>query len=233
MTFYRSNALLEKLSKVDTFFVPKEESWQLIYSDKNYNPILQLNVAVGDESKISNFPRLFENDGGNLVVTGPDSFELQWWHKGNYECFNGKSLYDEYFKRSLVIESGITVKPFNKYSSSYYHDWQSKQKFTGGVTDVDALRLDNNGKVIEIMEIKRSRIPVKRWRPYSADRGGYEILSNLAELIGCKFTTIYYHFDPSISIENTDDLLFLDVKKNFNFTFLKFGNIENLIKFEY
>lgn len=109
----------------------------------------------------------------------------------------------------LVVSRDYRGKPFNSKASSVYHTWQSKHRFIGGITDIDVTRLGFDGKPVEVIEVKRSRISLEKWAPYFNDKGGYEILSKFCKNENLDFTVAYYHFSPNESIEDYENILIL------------------------
>jgi DNA-directed RNA polymerase alpha subunit len=143
--------------------------------------------------------------------------------------FNGISLYEEYLKKNLVLDGSYKGKPFNSKASSSYHIWQSKQRFTGGITDIDLLRLDNKNNPIELFEIKRSKIAIDSWKPYYNDRGGYEILSTFCKIENLDFSIVYYHYSTEELIEDITKLMVMRKLEGFNFKKLGTYNLKEFI----
>lgn len=224
--YYRGNLLLDSLVSHPFFFVPSVGSWIVVYADMNHNPSLILNVYES-ESLFDNRQRmniLFEEIPiGELIIKSGNSFAIRWRSNDKFNVVNSDELYLEFLRRNLVLSRNYAGKPFNSKASSEYHKWQSSTKFVGGITDIDLLRLDEAGNPKEIIEIKRSRINPKDWKPYSQDKGGYEILDNLCKKLSLDFSIIYYHFDPNKRIEDIQRLTLF--RKNEGFNFVKVGSL--------
>jgi len=218
--YYRGNKLLESLSRADNFRVPLEGSWNLIYANESNIPHLHLEVY--DNFQIFNQTstwelRLSSLLRSTLVIGKEDEFYLRNSEKADFEIYGSEELFDYFSNSGLIVHGNYQGKPFNSKASSRYHVWQSKQRFIGGITDIDLIRLDSNNKPSEIIEIKRSRIPIDRWHPYLNDKGGYEILEELCRMEKIDLSIIYYHYDPASQIENCDQILVLKKVGPWNF----------------
>lgn len=218
--YYRGNLLLDYLSANQLFFVPANGTWIILYADTNDNALLMLRVYdnqnLFETKRIST--RWFEDiPFGEIVIKESNSFAIRWQFQQKFQMVTQDELYLEFQKRNLVLSKSYLGKPFNSKASSRYHIWQSQNKFVGGITDIDLLRLDAVGNPIEIIEIKRSRISPEIWKPYFQDRGGYEILEKFCEKFSLEFSIIYYHFDPKNRIEDIQNLTLFRKKKGFNF----------------
>ena len=228
MSFYTGNKLLETISTYKEFQVLPTGIWNVIYADSSHKPFANFIIYNSKELYESNkgmFKGFQTPLRGELVVLGRSRFALKWSHEANFRVLSDDDLFNEYFYKGLIVKKdNFHAKPFNSSASSFYHLWQSKHSFVGGITDVDLVRFSQNQKVAEILEIKRSKIDIGKWAPYSNDKGGYEILGNLARIEELKFTIVYYHFDPTRGIEDIDNLLIL--RKLEGFKFHKIGLIK-------
>lgn len=161
MEFYQGNKLIRQLELDSNFVCPPNGVWNLLYADKSNRPIFNLRVFESKKlfSKYKNFFPTFKSiPVGVLVIIGPSSFSVKWPNSTEFNSYTGNSLYQEYLKRDLVLQTDYVGKPFNSRASSFYHVWQSRQKFVGGITDIDLLRVDGLSNPIELFEVKRSRI---------------------------------------------------------------------------
>ena len=101
-------------------------------------------------------------------------------------------LKDWFAATGLAVKGRTTAKAINDASSSAYHNWQRENLGAIKVSDLDLLRLDpNTGRVVEILELKRSFIPLDKWRPYPEDFPNFNVVSNLAARVGARFTIAY------------------------------------------
>ncbi len=232
MEFYKGNKLLNELNLNSNFISPPTGVWCLLYADDLNKPVLNLRVYESESvfSKYRNLMPLFESVAASeLIINGEDSFMLKWSNSSSFDLFTGKSLYQEYLKKNLVLNDSYRGKPFNSKASSFYHIWQSKQKFVGGITDIDLLRLGNGNEPIELFEIKRSKISVDSWKPYYDDKGGYEILANFCKIENLDFTIVYYHYSAVEFVEDITRLMVMKKSDGFNFHKLGIYNLNEFI----
>jgi len=228
--FYKGNKLIRELELDTSFICPPNGVWNLLYADKLNHPVL--NLRVFESNKLfyqykDLFPTFQSIPVGELVIIGQNSFSVKWPNSKDFVSYSGNSLYQEYLKRELVLQTDYVGKPFNSRASSFYHVWQSKQRFVGGITDIDLLRVDGQCNPIELFEVKRSRISVDSWKPYFDDRGGYDILDNFCSLENLEFTIVYYYFLPNKSLEDLNSLLILKKLNGFNFTKIGIYNLKD------
>ena len=222
--FYNGNLLLAELTKFSNFLVPDEGTWNILYADANNNPVLYLRVfdemqkyEVDDKSQDDFYSVMC----ASLVIKNSNQFFFKYQEHKSFKLFDSSSLFEEFLQAGLVVSRDYRGKPFNSKASSVYHTWQSKHRFIGGITDIDVTRLGVEGKPVEVIEVKRSRISLEKWAPYFNDKGGYEILSKFCKNENLDFTVAYYHFSPNESIEDYENLLIL--KKTGPFEFQKLG----------
>jgi len=234
--YYRGNRLLEHLSRNTLFFVPVNGTWIVLYADTYNNPALILyiydKVSLFEENRISQ--KWFDNiPCGEIIIIGENKFAIKWQHEKSFQSLDSAELYHEFQKRNLVLSNTYSGKPFNSKASSRYHIWQSRTQFVGGITDIDLIRLDGDGRPIEIIEIKRSRISSDTWKPYFQDKGGYEILQKFCEKFSLDFSIIYYHFDPRFGIEDIQNLTLFRKKEGFNFERIAALTIDDFVHKNY
>lgn len=97
------------------------------------------------------------------------------------------------YERYGVVQPGTARKCVNQYTSSSYHDWQRDN--LGGITvsDFDLVRYED-GKVKEIIELKRSKVPLNVWNPYRNDYPNFALLINTIVGSGKRIPfTLYYN----------------------------------------
>ena len=236
--YYSSNLFLQKLHSLypQTFRVPTKGTWHLIYSDCDYGAKWQFHVLDLDLAgflDIHQLPRLPSLPGLDLWFSNDGFFSVREWDSDKILRLNSESLFEFFFELGLVLESGVKSKEFNVASSSRYHEWQSQQLFTGGITDIDLFRLNDSGHIVEIVEVKRSRVPLSRWSPYPADRGGYEILHKLSKKLSFRFSVVYYQFDPPRQYENIDLLKIFRKENGFKFVELGYFSFAQFVSGDY
>jgi len=232
MEFYKGNKLLNELRLNSNFISQPNGVWSLLYADSFNRPILNLRVYESESIFMKYrdyFPQFKSVDSSDLIIHGQDSFKLKWSDSNNFGFFSGDSLYEEYLKKDLVLDGTYRGKPFNSKASSFYHIWQSKQRFTGGITDIDLLRLDKKNNPKELFEIKRSKIAIDSWKPYHNDKGGYEILAAFCKIENLDFTIVYYHYSTEELIEDITRLMVMRKLEGFNFSILGIYNLKEFI----
>jgi hypothetical protein len=236
MQFYSGNKLLDRLKDQSFFIVPPAGTWSVIYADENNQPLMNLvvhNSAVAYENNKNILPTTSNILSGTLIVIGPDTFWLKWDMDKKHKLYTGDSLFLEFKSKNLVLSQNYQGKPFNSKASSYYHLWQSKQRFVGGIVDIDLFRLNKSNLPVELIEIKRSRIAINTWQPYLNDKGGYEILERFCIQQKLQFSIIYYHYDPKNEIEDIDQLLIFKKTGEFKFNNMGIFSLKSFINGEY
>ncbi|MCI8513993.1 MAG: hypothetical protein HFI93_05100 [Lachnospiraceae bacterium] len=81
------------------------------------------------------------------------------------------------------LERRMPQKRKNDSLSSAFHIWQRECLWVGIFTDLDLIRM-REGRVVELIELKRSYVPFSEWNPYNDDINNFAILSNFCELLG-------------------------------------------------
>lgn len=98
------------------------------------------------------------------------------------------------YERYGVVQPGTARKRVNQYTSSPYHDWQRNNLGRITVSDFDLIKY-NNGQVQEIIELKRSKISLNTWTPYTNDYPNFALLINAIVGSGEKIPfTLYYNW---------------------------------------
>ena len=110
------------------------------------------------------------------------------WRTVTYDQL--RDIYESYG----VVQPGTARKRVNQYTSSPYHDWQRNNLGRITVSDFDLIKY-SSGRVQEIIELKRSKIPLKTWKPYPNDYPNFALLINTIVGSGKKIPfTLYYNF---------------------------------------
>lgn len=81
------------------------------------------------------------------------------------------------------LENRSPQKRKNDSLSSAFHLWQRECLWVGIFTDLDLIRM-RDGRVVELIELKRSYQPPREWNPYNDDINNFAILSNFCERLG-------------------------------------------------
>lgn len=188
---YSGNSIYEYVYRNNlNYYYSAEHSWMLVYGNAYSIPkimvfaskVVDINGECSSKEKseaqkafsIAKFlklPFIFVRftTGSNLVsfwdaCTGS-------WSRLSYEQL--RDIYEKYG----VVQPGTAMKPINQYSSSPYHDWQRNNLGRITVSDFDLIKYAN-GEVSEIIELKRSKIPLETWEPYTNDYPNFALLIN-------------------------------------------------------
>ena len=189
MQYYTGNAIYNYINEnyLDYFFCTKD-SWTLIYGDANTHPTLLAFVSEVDDlsSAISDL-EINQSENAKKIA---DNLKLPFifirFQKRTDKLFvslNGKKGIINYqklkdiFIKFGVCNNGTPSKPVNKYSSSPYHDWQRYNLGKITVSDLDLVKFEQD-EVVEIIELKRSHIPLENWLPYKDDFSNFQLIIN-------------------------------------------------------
>ena len=97
------------------------------------------------------------------------------------------------FESYGVVQPGTAKKRVNQYTSSPYHDWQRNNLGRITVSDFDLIKYQDN-EVKEIVELKRSKITLDHWRPYTKDYPNFALIINTIVRSGKRIPfTLYYN----------------------------------------
>ena len=176
MSYYTGNAIYNYINEnnLDYFFCTKD-SWTLIYGDADSNPKLLAFVSEVDD--LSSVISILEINQAEYAKKIADNLSLPFifirFQKRSDKLIvilNGKKGIINYqklkdiFTKFGVSNSGTPSKPVNQYSSSPYHDWQRNNLGIITVSDLDLVKFVQD-EVVEIIELKRSKISLARLYP--------------------------------------------------------------------
>lgn len=219
MNYYKTNALydyLDKHKKKENFFWASGNMWLLVYGDNNAEPKVLI-VVSGDsislklsELEIKAIKIAKELTKGTNIATGFIRFDpviepiekVLFWDKdiNDFIIIPINKLKDYFSGSGLPLNDNKVEKLINDKSSSPYHNWQRNNMGNGVVvSDIDLIRLENDIP-IEIIELKRSKINLKQWKPYRQDYINFNLLDKLAKQRGIKFRIVYNYRQNSPSI---------------------------------
>lgn len=207
MPEYRGNAIYDYVTAhhLDYYFSAGDH-WALVYGNSESIPkvlafarkVRHLREDIPEEEKqhvlramgIAKFlrlPFLYVRfmPGGNQVSVWRTGDRV--WRTVSYDRL--RDLFEEYG----VVQPGTARKPVNQYTSSPYHDWQRENLGPITVSDFDLLKY-KNGEIAEILELKRSKIPLDQWSPYPNDFPNFALLLNAIVHAGKRTPfTLYYN----------------------------------------
>nr|WP_325204405.1 hypothetical protein [uncultured Oscillibacter sp.] len=190
---YNGNAVYSYIveNELENYYFPAENTWILLYGDAYSNPrilVLALRAealqepfskeektavrAAVDVSKELGLPFI-----GVRFVPGSDQV-LVWEttekkpERMSYDEL--RDLYEEYG----VVQPGTPRKSVNQYVSSSYHTWQRANLGKITVSDLDLLRYGEEGELRKIIELKRSKYAIDRWKPFDTDFPNFALVIN-------------------------------------------------------
>lgn len=201
--YYKTNAVYEAVLKTQShsFAWVSGNAWALVYADSTATP-KALVLAYGSSwdkqddfikvlehvSTISKIPLYFiefEDDVDEIVgVRIKNSVSKSYY-------ISLEKLKSIFQKLGLPVSTGQCLKSVNAATSSAYHNWQRANLGGIVVTDIDLFRLDNEGKPVEIIELKRSYISLKDWCPFKRDFSNFNLLLAISKLANLKFNIAY------------------------------------------
>lgn len=207
MKYYSTNSVYEELIKQYSgdLVWASENAWILLYADCSAS-VKVVTFVSGDstrQARPSVVARLkdAENASRMLASSAKIPFASICFDDAATEIdhvyLNSHSVslltLKEWFSgNGLRVDSGSTGKAINSRASSAYHNWQRSNLGAIKVSDVDLIRLDNvDQHAIELIELKRSFYSLKDWEPYPEDFQNFNVVANLADRIGARFTIAY------------------------------------------
>ena len=206
MVRYTGNDIYDYVTanKLDYLYM-MEHHWLLLYGDSNCVPKL---LVIASKTNDIEAPYSVEDskDANNSYLVSKSlklpflfirfsetSENVSVWDSGNRDWkvmhFDDlRNIFDGY----EVVQPGTPKKAINQYSSSIYQDWQRDSLGNITVTDLDLVKL-NDKKVSTIYELKRSKVPLERWKPYSDDYPNFALIINAIVNAGndIRFKLIY------------------------------------------
>lgn len=188
------------------YYFSAEHNWMLVYGNAASIPKILVFVSkvaninnnrTDDERKEANkafsiarylkLPFIFVRFMANNGLVGVWEKSIGQWQIVTYDQL--RNIYERYG----VVQPGTAKKCVNQYISSSYHDWQRNSLGRITVSDFDLIKY-NDGKVNKIIELKRSKVPLDEWEPYSDDYPNFALLINTIVGSGEKITfTLYYN----------------------------------------
>ena len=204
MSYYRTNAIYESLCKEEghRFFWVSGNAWMLLYgssdaevkaivfvSGRSWKPRGDIISLIESISHNSGVPLLFVNfDDSAKEIEGVEFRKIGQ----DFTSLSLEELRDEFSSVGLPVKGGMCGKCVNDSTSSAYHKWQRENLGSSiTVSDIDLIRVGENGDPIEAIELKRSFFPLNRWRPYPDDFPNFNVVLSLCEKAEMRFTIAY------------------------------------------
>ena len=158
MVFYEDNKLLKKAKESSNFLVPNLHTWNVIYPHKQSRvPKAQVHVFENGHFNTTNanlLPKFNDIFFGSIEIINENCFIFYDPRSLTGEEFNAIELAKFYKENDIIYSDNPSPKPINRYTSSYYHDFQNRYD-VGGASDIDLVRLGSDNKPMELIESKR------------------------------------------------------------------------------
>ena len=209
--YYNSNGIYQYLSdnSLDRFEFVSGNCWQLVYGNKDADPLLLVLVyGYEDLFNSSSVPTSIENGYKTLeklsysselpiifVAFNQSEDDIEKviisTDFNNFSTITLEDLTGIYKSYNLPVRNAKTKKYLNDKTSSAYHKWQRDQLGSDlVVSDIDLCAIKNT-QLSAIFELKRSFISLEKWSPYPDDYRNFILISKLCHKAGIKFFIIY------------------------------------------
>lgn len=252
---YTGNAIYDYVYEEDLdYYFSAEHTWMLVYGNAASVPkILVFANKVADinddctaeelnESnkalsiaRYLNLPFIFVRFMVNSEVVSVWEESVGQWRMLEYDQL--RDIYERYG----VVQPGTARKRVNQYTSSPYHDWQRSNLGRITVSDFDLIKYVD-GEVKEIVELKRSKIPLDTWTPYTNDFPNFALLINTIVGSGKRIPfTLYYNLmragQKGMRVEDTSRIKVFDFvipntmisSNQVQYRFRKYSTLEELL----
>lgn len=252
---YTGNAIYDYVYEEDLdYYFSAEHTWMLVYGNAASVPkILVFANKVADinddctaeelnESnkalsiaRYLNLPFIFVRFMVNSEVVSVWEESVGQWRMLGYDQL--RDIYERYG----VVQPGTARKRVNQYTSSPYHDWQRSNLGRITVSDFDLIKYVD-GEVKEIVELKRSKIPLDTWTPYTNDFPNFALLINTIVGSGKRIPfTLYYNLmragQKGMRVEDTSRIKVFDFvipntmisSNQVQYRFRKYSTLEELL----
>lgn len=216
MPEYSGNAIYDYIAanSLDYFYCI-ENRWILVYGNAQSIPKILVfaskvedinsNFAPDEQTDINkannianylNLPFICVRFMVNSMVVSVWQSSTKSWSRLSYDQL--RDMYEQYG----VVQPGTAKKAVNQYVSSPYHDWQRQNLGRITVSDFDLIKYRNN-QVQQIIELKRSKLAIDQWKPFSADYPNFALLINTILGSGRKIPfTLFYNVMQDGAIGN-------------------------------
>ncbi|GAB2782222.1 hypothetical protein GCM10027040_05370 [Halomonas shantousis] len=203
MNYYRTNAVYETLmqTREHSFVWVSGNAWILVYADAAGVPRLlvmaygaswsrqeRVITAFGTLAEAARLPHVLVGFDDRVPVIDSVSISTMNVPPVTIGLDRLKAIYQRF---GLPVTAGACGKSVNDATSSAYHKWQRENLGAIKVSDIDLLRLGEDGTPTEIIELKRSYIPLEKWAPYRADYANFNLLCAVSHTTGWHFTIAY------------------------------------------
>ena len=252
---YTGNAIYDYVYEEDLdYYFSAEHTWMLVYGNAASVPkILVFANKVADINddctaeelnasnkalsiaRYLNLPFIFVRFMVNSEVVSVWEESVGQWRMLEYDQL--RDIYERYG----VVQPGTARKRVNQYTSSPYHDWQRSNLGRITVSDFDLIKYVD-GEVKEIVELKRSKISLDTWTPYTNDFPNFALLINTIVGSGKRIPfTLYYNLmragQKGMRVEDTSRIKVFDFvipntmisSNQVQYRFRKYSTLEELL----
>lgn len=212
--YYQTNAIYKYIidNEISNYVFSGENIWMLLYGDSSYVPKLLLVVSATDEKSYNEksfsveekrameiASRLARKAGieNKVMRYSWDDSVLKKVQYMDYQTeriseIDINQLKQLFVRCDLEIKTADVHKKINDRASSPYQEWQRDNLGNLiSVIDLDLLKLNSDGDVITLYELKRSYIELEKWQPFVNDYPNFILQSNFCAKIGCEFRIVY------------------------------------------
>lgn len=252
---YTGNAIYDYVYEEDLdYYFSAEHTWMLVYGNAASvpkilvfaNKVADINddctaEELNESNKVLsiarylNLPFIFVRFMVNSEVVSVWEESVGQWRMLEYDQL--RDIYERYG----VVQPGTARKRVNQYTSSPYHDWQRSNLGRITVSDFDLIKYVD-GEVKEIVELKRSKIPLDTWTPYTNDFPNFALLINTIVGSGKRIPfTLYYNLmragQKGMRVEDTSRIKVFDFvipntmisSNQVQYRFRKYSTLEELL----
>ncbi|WP_414441824.1 hypothetical protein [Burkholderia sp. 22PA0106] len=204
MNYYKSNAVYKELEQSDNhpFVWVSGNAWMLVYANEWSVPrlmVLAHGASWEPEPMAMRVCSAIATSAGLPVIqvefddTADSIDDVRYANSlgGQATTISLVDLKAQFHAFGLPVTSGACGKSVNDSSSSAYHNWQRDNLGAIKVTDIDLVRINSTGMPREIIELKRSYIPLNQWSPFSSDFVNFNVLHDVARRAVLQFTIAY------------------------------------------
>jgi len=205
--YYKGNAVYDELKKAPHNFQWLDgNAWILLYGSKSDFKLFVFVIGVTWKKQydiINTLRYIFKRTSVPVyIVKFDDSSSTNIKEVGfissltkKKEIISLENLKQRFSDVGLSIKSSPCKKYLNDKMSSAYHKWQREELGPEIiVTDIDLIRIGDNGEPIEFIELKRSFMDVKQWFPYSDDFSNFNLIYKSIQATNIDFIIAYNQY---------------------------------------
>jgi len=200
-SYYKGNALYKYIAgnKLERFSYVTGNLWQLVYGNNNCEPKVLVTVSGVSESEYGNINKQEIKADTQLKVLALEkgitclfvqfrsdiefiesimiSSDIQ---NDTLKQISLEELRERFNNCGLSVSNTQTGKYLNDKTSSAYHNWQRSSLGRNiTVSDIDLWISNKEMKFFAVCELKRSKIAIENWEPYTDDYRNFQLIHNL------------------------------------------------------